>query len=135
MNKRTLVLARGSLIIAGGLLLMESLLGCICVLGIGFSTLPEVLLDLCLTMAFPIYLVGIWSMRYAAIGLWLFFLIQWLDTCLNGSPPGFRFVNPLGWIQGDLLFAAATLVSIVVWVLFRNDHGKSRLRLLDILWE
>jgi hypothetical protein len=131
LTDRTLVLARISLLVAGSLLLLETLIGCVYVLGIGFSTTKDVLLDLCLTMAFPIYFFSLVSLRGAAAGLWTFFFIQWIDICFAKWPP--VFVNPLGWAHGDLLFAAAILVSLSAWMISRNQGGERPATLLDVL--
>jgi hypothetical protein len=101
------------------------------VLGIGFSTTKDVLLDLCLTMAFPIYFFCLVSLRGAAAGLWTFFFIQWIDICFAKWPP--VFVNPLGWAHGDLLFAAAILVSLSAWMISRNQGSERPATLLDVL--
>lgn len=131
MNGQRFGLAKASLILAGILLLLESLLGCIYVLGIGFSTLHEVLTDLCLTLAFPIYLVSLVSLRGAAISLWVFFAIQWIDVCSNRNPPG--FVNPFAWVHGDFLFAAAILVSFSAWAASSALDQRSRPRMSSLL--
>lgn len=131
MTDRTLTLARISLLVAGSLLLLETLLGCVYVLGIGFSTTKGVILDLCLTMAFPVFLVSLVSLRGAAGGLWVFFVIQWIDICFNQKPPG--LVNPLGWAHGDLLFVAAILVSLSAWMISGVQGGKGPATLLDVL--
>jgi hypothetical protein len=130
MNNRILSLIKGSLMVAGILLLFETLLGCVYVLGIGFSTVHDVITDLCLTMAFPVFLISLRSVCGSAIGLWIFFAIQWIDVCSNRRPPG--FVNPLAWIHGDFLFAAAILVSVSAWILSRVQEGKRSPGLLDM---
>lgn len=130
MNARTVMLTKGGLIVAGVLLLLETLLGCVYVLGIGFSTVHDVITDLCLTMAFPVFLISLRSIRGSAIGLWVFFAIQWINVCSNKRPSG--FVNPLSWIHGDLLFTAAILVSVSALILCRVQNGKRSSRLLDV---
>jgi hypothetical protein len=117
-TKHNLLLAKCSLIVAGILLLYETLLGCFYVLGIGFSTKADVILDLCLTMAFPIFLICLRSVRGAAIGLWVFFAIQWIDICFGKWPPA--FVNPLAWVHGAILFISTVLVSLSAWTLSRR---------------
>ena len=131
MTDRTFMLVRISLLFAGSMVLLETLLGCIYVLGIGFSTTKNVILDLCLTMALPIYLFSLVSLRKAAVGLWVFFVVQSIDICFNQKPPA--FVNPLGWAHGDLLFAAAILVSLSTWMISRVKGGAGPATLLDVL--
>jgi hypothetical protein len=131
VTDRSLMLARVSLLFAGSMLLLETLLGCIYVLGIGFSTTKNIILDLCLTLAFPIYLFCLVSLRTAAVGLWVFFAVQSIDICFNQKPTG--FVNPLGWAHGDLLFAAAILVSLSIWMISRVKGGAGPATLSDVL--
>ena len=119
MNQVTLLGVKVCITTAGISLLAETSLGCFFVLGIGASTLHEIVTDLCLTMAFPIFLVGFKSAWAATWGLWLFFVIQWLNVCSNRVPPG--FVNPFGWLHGDLLFLSSILVSVATVILHRDD--------------
>jgi hypothetical protein len=121
------------LTVAGVLLLLESLLGCFYVLGIGFATPRDVLLDLCLTMAFPIYLLCLFSLWVSSVGLWLFFALQWLNTGFDSSHPGYVFVNPFGWLHGDFSFLAAVLVSFSTWALWRLYDGDAPGSFLDVL--
>jgi hypothetical protein len=100
-------LASLSLIVAGLICLMESAFGCYAVLGIGFSSLRDIATDLSLTMAFPIYLLNLLSRRVATMCLWLFFIAQWLNSCLLGRPP--QLISPL-----DGLHSVALLLGIVL---------------------
>jgi hypothetical protein len=116
-------LARVLLVIAGLLLLFESLLGMDYALEIGFSSLREILTDLCLTMAFPVYLIGLFSLRGATASLWVFFIVQWINICFSSSHPGYVFVNPFSWLHGDFSFFSAIMVSISTWMLRRPQDG------------
>jgi hypothetical protein len=116
-------LAKISLVTAGLLLLLETLLGIVYVLGIGFDTLPDILLDLCLTMAFPIFLVGFASLRYAAIALWIFFFVQWMNTGFFSSPSRFHLTNPFDWFHGIALCVGAVLVSFAAWSFRKTSVG------------
>ncbi|MGO8791942.1 MAG: hypothetical protein ACLQVL_31765 [Terriglobia bacterium] len=89
---------------------MQSLFGCFAVLGVGFDTLQDDLLDLSLTMAFPIFLVALWSRRIALVGIWLFFVAQWLDTCSVGSPP--TLISPFSDWHGTTLFIGVIFFTI-----------------------
>lgn len=95
------------------------MLGCIYVLGIGFGNAHDIVMDLCLTMAFPVYLIGFASLRGASFSLWVFFVIQWGVICFIDKP--LRFVNPFGWAHGNLSFAGAVLVSLSTWILSRME--------------
>jgi hypothetical protein len=91
------------------------------VLGVGFDTLQDVLLDLSLTMAFPIFLVARWSRRIALVGIWIFFVAQWLDTCSVGVPP--RLISPISDWHGTTLFVGIILFTIAV-VCDRHSSSK-----------
>ena len=117
-------LAKGCMIIAGALLLFETLLGCVYVLGIGFSSWRDIVTDICVTMAFPIFLIAIASLSKGAVALWAFFIIQWVNTGFDSSHPGFIFVNPLGWSHGQLSFVSAILVTCSAWILCRQNGEK-----------
>jgi hypothetical protein len=123
-------LAKICIVTAGLLLLLETLLGIVYMLGIGFDTLPDIILDLCLTMAFPIFLVGFASLRSAAIALWTFFFIQWMDTGFFNSLSRFHLTNPFDWFHGDALFIGAVLVSFAAWSVSKSsvEEGRATLR-------
>jgi hypothetical protein len=80
-------------------------------------------------MAFPIYLIGIFSLRGASVALWMFFAVQWLAVCSFAQPP--RLINPFGWAHGDLSIAGALLVSLSTWILSRVKDGKRLASLHD----
>lgn len=129
MSNRKLRLAQTFLLLAGGLLFLETALGCVYVLGIGFNSVRDIGMDFCLTFAFPLYLLGFRSLPLTAVALWIFFVLQTAYISLNARP--MRFVNPLGWAHGDLLLAAAVLVSVATWML--NNKASARLiRLSEI---
>ena len=73
-------LAKLGLIAAGIMLGLETLIGCVAALGIGFEPLP-IMLGLALTMGFPVYLLSLRSLRGAPIGLWALFVYRWAVTC------------------------------------------------------
>jgi hypothetical protein len=122
VSNRRLRCAQVFLLVAGILLLLETMLGCVYVLGIGFDSARDIGLDLCLTIAFPIYLLGFRSLRGASVGLWIFFVLQSAYISLNAK--SVRLVNPLGWAHGDLLLSAAVLVSAATGML--NDKARVR---------
>jgi len=130
LSKTRLALIRSCLGIAGLLLLTETLLGALYVLGIGFGSVSDILTDLCLTMAFPIFLIGFASLRIAAVILWAFFLAQWVNSGLYNPHSGIHISNPLDWFHGIALFIGATLVSFSVWNLSRSlaEQGTHSLR-------
>src|ERR1039458_4375638 len=129
MDQR-LRLVRVGLLMAGALFLVDTLFGLIAMLGIGFDTVQDVVLVLCLTMAFPIYLVGLYSLGAATILLWFFFLAQWVDTCFNGVTPS--FVNPFDWWYGDTVFVAALIVQLS-YIALRRAGFDEYVALLDVL--
>ena len=95
MFKRYSEVARVCLGIAGLIFLAETAFGCIAVLGIGFASFQDIAIDLCLTMAFPIYLITLVSRRAATLCLWIFFATQWVEMCLISHPP--RLISPPRW--------------------------------------
>jgi len=98
------------LLAGGALLAIETFFGFIAMLGIGFDTFRDVALVLCLTLAFPIFLLCIRSLRLAVWALWIFFIAQWLNACSLGTPP--RFISPFDWWHDDVLFLGIVLVHI-----------------------
>lgn len=125
-------LAKAGLIVAGMMLAIETFMGSIAALGIGFEPLP-ILLGLALAMGFPVYLIGLVSLRLAAIGLWVLFLYRWAVFCFLDQP--FRLVNPirLGW--SSLLPLAAILVSASFWAFSRVRDSMPVRTLGDVLQE
>jgi hypothetical protein len=110
------------LLLAGLLLLFDTLFGLIAMLGIGFDSFQDVLLVLCLTMGFPLFLTGLYALRVSAILLWVFFIAQWIDTSSNGV--SFTLLNPFDWWYGDFAFAAALLMSLSYIALRRSGYEK-----------
>ncbi len=78
--------AKGLLLFAGVLLLLQSLFGVFAILPFDFDSVLEVTTALCLTLAFPLYLIGLKSLRVAAWALSAFFFAKWFNECLI-SPP------------------------------------------------
>jgi len=97
-------------VLSGILLLLESVFGCYAVLGVGFSTVRDIITDLCLTLAFPIYLLGLLSRRAATVCLWLFFMVQWINMCLLGRPP--QLVSPIDGAHDVVLLLGIVLFTI-----------------------
>jgi hypothetical protein len=90
------------------------------VLGIGYSTAQDIILDLCLTMSFPIFLISFRNRTIALVGLWIFFAAQWADMDLDLlSRP--RLLNPLNDWHSDVLFSGIIFFTIA-YLLYRGDH-------------
>jgi hypothetical protein len=119
----SLRLARVFLVVAGILMLFESLLGMDYALDVGFGSLRELLTDVCYIMGFPIYLSGLFSLRGASACLWAFFLLQWLNHGHAGFHVGLMLVNPFDWLHGVFSILSAILVSVSTWLLFRPQDG------------
>lgn len=102
--------------------------------GIGFDTLPDILTDLCLTMAFPIFLIGLSFLRTASIALWIFFLAQWINAGFLNSQSHLHISNPHDWFHGDALFIGAVLVSYSAWSLTKGDASNERATLEQFFW-
>ena len=120
----------GALVLVGGFgLLMQTLFGCIAILPIGFDSIAELIFAACLTLAFPLYLIGIGSLRVATLALWVFFLAQWVNECLNGHVDHPHLVNPFDWWHGDFLVTSIVLVTIGYFLVARNTEGRKVVRL------
>ena len=124
-------IASALLLFAGGLLLLQSLFGVFAILMFGFDSLLEWTTALCLTLAFPLYLIGLKSLRVASRVLWAFFLAQWINECFIGQPPS--LVNPLDWPHGDTLLAAIVLVQLGYWMLARTSTRRRGVALREVL--
>ena len=105
----------------GSLLALESAFGVIAMLGIGFDKFQGIVTVLCLTLAFPIFLLSIRSLRIALCSLWVFFIVQWANACLLGTHP--ELISPFDWWHGDVLFLAILLVQIAYIVYPLNMRG------------
>jgi hypothetical protein len=101
----------------GVILLLQSLFGMVAIVIFDFSSIRDVTTALCLTLAFPIYLIGLKSLRVATWLLWVFFVLQWLRTCFFSQPP--VLVSPFDWWHGDTLFASIVLVQVGYLILSR----------------
>jgi hypothetical protein len=125
--KRLITLAPIALMVSGVFLLAQTLFGMLAMLGLDLTKFQDVFLVLCLTMAFPIYLLAIKSLRIV-VGLWVFFLVQWADMCMISSPP--HFGNPLYWWRGDVLFIAIVLAQLS-YIAQRLSGKEKNMRLSD----
>lgn len=127
MNRGSL--ARIGLIAAGTMLCLETAMGIVVALGIGFEPAP-VLLGLAFTLGLPVYLLGLRSLRAAAVGLWMLFLFRWAVLCCVSRPC--HLVSPIwGWIS--LLPVSAILVTACTWILLRKNETVRVNTLVDVL--
>jgi hypothetical protein len=127
MDIKNANIARILLGLACVIFLAETVFGCIAILGIGFSTFQDILLDLSLTMAFPIFLITIVSRRIATFCLWIFFVAQWSEMCLISHPP--TLISPL-----DGVHSVALLLGIVLFTFadISLHHMKPRLSVAEL---
>jgi hypothetical protein len=116
--------ARVCIVLAGIIFLAETLFGCIAILGIGVDTGQDVLLDLCLTMSLPIFLISLRYRTAALVGLWAFFVIQWIGINLTSRPP---LLNPLNDWHDDLLFAGVCIYT-GGFILYRRKYSQCPVR-------
>ena len=119
MFSKSANLAKACYWVAAFVLFGETLFGCIAVLGIGFDTAKDILVDLSLTLAFPIFLISIWRKRLAVVGLWIFFVAQWIGRCTIINPPA--LFSPVGDFHDDALFLGIALVTIS-YIFHRADR-------------
>jgi len=123
-------LSRVLLVIAGLLMLFESLLGVVYAFDVGSSSLRDLVTLFCLTMAFPLFLVGLYSLRTATASMWLFFIVQWLNHGHAGFHAGLILISPFDWLHGVFTFLSAILVSVATWTFCRphQDHSADNMR-------
>lgn len=128
-NKFYTRVATGCLTISGPILFLHTLYGLFAMLGIGFDSIYSVIGVLCLTMPFPIYLLGMKSLRIATVGLWVFFLAQWLFRwSVDGQPMiGILFTSP----YAASLLGAIILVHIAYWMLSQTAGKKKPVKIGD----
>jgi hypothetical protein len=113
--------AKVCLMVAAPILLVFSLWGVIMVLGIGFDTVKDVILDLCLVAPFPLYLLALKSQRAAMCSLAAWFIFQWLFRGFCLSQPR-ALINPFsnGWDFGLLAIFAIPVWAL--WISSRSPH-------------
>ena len=112
------------LTMAGGFLLFQSVFGCYAIMGMGFSTTRDIVTDLCLTIAFPIYLLRFVSRRLTTVCLWIFFLIQWVNMCFLGVRP--QLISPVDGVYDAMLLLGIVLFTLADVVLsFRSTEEDS----------
>jgi len=124
--------ACGVLLLLGGvILLFQTLFGGFASMIFGFRSVIDWTFALGLTLAFPVYLIGLISLRASTLCLWGFFLFQWANQCfLTTAEP--TFVNPFDWWHGDTLFIAIVLVSVGYLLLSRTSAKGRSVTLLDM---
>ncbi len=127
MNRASL--AKVGLVLAGVMLALETLVGSIVALGVGFEPIP-VSLGLAFAMGLPVYLLALHSVRAAAIGLWGLFLFRWGVLCCLSQPC--HLVSPV-WGWASLLPVSALLVTACSLALSRSDEGVRVKTLIDAL--
>jgi hypothetical protein len=117
------ITARVFVLFGGGVLFLRTLCGMVAILAFGFGSAPETTTALSLTLAFPIYLIGLKSLRTATCVLWVFFVAQWIVECFISHP--LTIVSPLGWWQADTLFVSIVLVHLGHRMLARTSKADS----------
>jgi hypothetical protein len=107
---------------------MHTIFGLFAILGLGFDSVEDVTTALSLTLPFPIYLLGLKSLRLATVLLWLFFAAQWANRCLIGHPV---FINPFDSPFGGTLFFAIALVQVGYLLLSKALDKRKLVRLSE----
>jgi hypothetical protein len=115
--------ARAGLLLAGLFLFCRTVQGLIFLIGIGADSAQSLVATFCVIAAFPVFLIGLWSLRSAAIGLWIYLVAQWIDRCLVSKPPA--IINPLDSPHAYALLASVVFVQ-VGYLLLRRDRGDGR---------
>jgi hypothetical protein len=125
------ILRGGLLLLGGGILLVQTLFGAFANMFNGFDSVTDWTFALGLTLAFPVYLIGLISLRAATWCLWAFFVFQWANQCfLTAAKPS--LVNPFDWWHGDTLFAGIVLVNAGYLLLSRTSEKGRSVRLADV---
>ncbi|HYM41934.1 MAG TPA: hypothetical protein VET46_04105 [Steroidobacteraceae bacterium] len=125
------ILCAGLLLVGGSILLLQTLFGLFVSLIFDFYTVAGWMFALGLTLAFPVYLLGLMSLRVATWCLWGFFAFQWANQCfLTAEKP--TLVNPFDWWHGDALFAAIVMVNVAYVVLSRTSARGRSVRLGEL---
>jgi hypothetical protein len=117
--------ARVCMVLAGIIFLGETLFGCFAVLGLGLGTAQDIILGLCLTMSFPIFLISFRSRIIALVALWIFFIGQWIDMDLLSRPP---LLNPLNDWHSNMLFTGIALFTIACILTCLSPNEKENRR-------
>jgi hypothetical protein len=114
--------------LAGLILLVETFFGMIAFVWNGylwkFWPVIDAVTVLGVIMGFPIYLVGFRSLRAAMIGLWLLFVVQWVDMYFSFGVPRCFWRLLDGW-YGELLLIAILLTTIS-YIVARELSGDKR---------
>jgi hypothetical protein len=112
-------IAKACLMLAAPVLLVFSLWGAIMVLGIGFGSAKDVILDICLVAPFLLYLLALKSQRAAMFSLATWFIFQWLFRSFYLTQSR-KLINPFdnGWDFGLLVIFA-----IPVWALWIDSRS------------
>jgi hypothetical protein len=121
----------GVLVLVGGaLLLFQSLFGLFAIMMLGFDSFLDWTTALSLTLAFPVYLVGLKSLRLSTGLLWLFFLAQWINKCfLSGSP---KLANPFDGWHGETLLVAILAVQVGYLLFSRTPERQGAVTFRDM---
>jgi hypothetical protein len=93
-------------LIAGVVVLMDSLWGGIAALGLDLSRTNQLILGISLILGFPTYLLDLWLESRIAISMFGLFVFRWLATCFAGPTP--VLCNP--WRGNILLIVAIVLL-------------------------
>lgn len=125
------ILCGGLLLLGGLILLIQTLFGIFASMLSSFDSGVDWTFALGLMLAFPVYLIGLISLRTSTWCLWVFFAIQWANQCLlTAEKP--TLVNPFDWWHGDTLFTAIVLVSVGYVMLSRLSARGRSVRLADL---
>jgi hypothetical protein len=123
-------IASGLVLVGGGVLLLYTLLGLAGISIYVYRNISDVTTALCLILAFPIFLIGLKSLRVATGLLWVFFVAQWANASFVSVPP--QLVNPLDWPYGVMLCGSIVLVQVGYLILSRVSKNGSAVNLVNL---
>ncbi len=103
----------GFLFLLGFLMAADSLWGLLAIMMLGFDSFNEISLAVCFLAPLPIYLLVLYSVSFAAVGVWLLFFATWITRCFISKPP--TLISPVTvWFPDVVPFVAIALTYI--WI-------------------
>jgi hypothetical protein len=101
-----LAIARILLVAAGVASFSLSAWGSLASLGLDFRSIRDVLLALCFVMPLPVYMMGIYSLRWSTSLLWVLFLAQWAVRLTIKPNPATNPLDEIGLFYVSIAFAS-----------------------------
>lgn len=91
----------------------DSLWGLLVIMMFGFDSFNEISLAVCFLAPLPVYLLVLYSVPFAAVGLWLLFFATWITRCFISKPP--MLISPIVFSLPDAVFVTAIALTYI-WI-------------------